>query len=179
MPDHEQEIEESSRNSFREQFSKFSWTFLVVAAAILFYYLIQYLGNISAFFLSVLKGISPVIWGLILAYLLEPIATFWERNLRLWKLPKSKDQEKTAKNLHVASAILMVISAIVIIALLLLLIVPEIKNSVTGIIQALPSQMENLSDSLRNKTFFDNNTALGQYANTALLKVFQSAEKSC
>jgi len=177
MPEHEQETEETSGDSLKDQFARFGWTFLVVAAAILFYYLIQYLGNISEFFISVLKGISPVIWGLILAYLLEPVASFWERNLRIWKLPKSKDKEKTAKKLHVASAILMVISAIVIIALLLLLIVPEIKNSITGIIQTLPSQMENLSVSLHNKTFFDNNTALGQYANTALLKVFQSAEK--
>ena len=177
MPEHEQETEEVARSPFREQLSKFVWTFLVIAAAILFYYLIQYLGNISAFFLSVLKGISPVIWGLILAYLLEPIASFWERNLLVWRLPKSKDKEKSAKKMHVASAILMVISAVVIIALLLLLIVPQITESVKGIINKLPSQMEDLAYKLRTNTFFDNKTAIGSYANNALLKAFQSAEK--
>ncbi len=176
MPENERE-ESSGKSVFMEQFSRFVWTFLIIAAAILFYYLIQYLGNISGFFLNILKGISPVIWGLILAYLLEPIASFWERNLRQWRLPKSKDKQKTAKNLHVASAILMVISAIVIIALLLLLIVPQITSSVQGIIQALPSQMENLAETLRTRGLFDNNTTFGKYANDAALKIFQSAEK--
>ena len=176
MPENEQE-ESSGKSAFMEQFSRFVWTFLIIAAAILFYYLIQYLGNISGFFLNILRGISPVIWGLILAYLLEPIASFWERNLRQWRLPKSKDKQKTAKKLHVASAILMVVSAIVIIAMLLLLIVPQITSSVQGIIQTLPSQMENLAETLRLRRLFDNNTTFGKYANDAALKAFQSAEK--
>ncbi len=178
MPENEQDLEESSeKSSFRGQFSKFSWTFLVVAAAILFYYLIQYLGNISGFFLKVLKGISPVIWGMILAYLLAPIADFWEKKLCEWRLPKSTDKQKTLKKMHTASAVLMVISAVVIIALLLLLIVPQITESVKGIINKLPSQMEDLAYKLRTNTFFDNKTAIGSYANNALLKAFQSAEK--
>lgn len=178
MPENEQDFEESSeKSSFREQFSKFSWTFLVVAAAILFYYLIQYLGNISGFFLTVLKGISPVIWGLILAYLLAPVADFWEKKLCEWRLPKSKDKQKTLKKMHTISAVLMVISAVVFIALLLLLIVPQITESVKGIVQALPNQMEDLAYKLRTNTFFDNKTSFGSYANSALLKVFQSAEK--
>jgi len=162
---------------WKEQLSKFIWNFLVVAAAILFYYLIQYLGNITNFIKTVLNGISPVIWGLVFAYLLEPIATFWERNLREWRLPKSDNPEKTAKRLHILSAVLMVITAVIIIAMLLLLIVPEITNSITGIMKVLPSQMENLSENLHNKTFFDNNTTFGAYANTAILKAFQSAEQ--
>lgn len=178
MSEKEQKPEEiSMKSSWKEQFTRFIWTFLVIAAAILFYYLIQYLGTISGFFLSILKGMSPVICGLLLAYLLEPIASFWERNLREWRLPKSKDKEKTEKNLHVASAILMVITAIVLIALLLLLIVPEISNSISSIVKSLPSQMENLSDNLRNKRLFDNKTAIGEYANSAMLSAFQSLEK--
>ena len=53
MSENEQEFEEASGKSpFSEQLSRFIWTFLVVASAILFYYLIQYLGNISDFFLK-------------------------------------------------------------------------------------------------------------------------------
>ncbi len=178
MPEHEQDLEDSSgKSSFQEQFSRFIWTFLIIAASILFYYLIQYLGNISDFFVKVLKGISPVIWGLILAYLLEPIASFWERNLREWRLPKSKDKEKTARNLHVLSAVLMVVSAIVMIATLLLLIVPQVSASISGLIKTLPSQMESLAESLRNKKLFDNNTSAGALANNLALKAFQSADK--
>ncbi|MDE5754561.1 MAG: AI-2E family transporter [Oscillospiraceae bacterium] len=168
---------DSNSENWKQQASKSLWMFLTIAAVIVFYYLIQYLGSISSFIAMILKGISPVIWGLVLAYLLEPISNFWERNLRSWRLPKSSNPEKTAKRVHVASAILMVITAFVFIALLLLLIVPEISNSISGIIKTLPSQMENFSDSLRNKTFFDNSTAVGAYANNTILSVFQSVEK--
>lgn len=178
MQETKQELQENSDSQlWKQQVGKFIWTFLTIAAAILFYYLIQYLGSISKFFSTIMNGISPVIWGLVLAYLLEPISNFWERNLRAWRLPKSKNPEKTAKKLHVISAILMVFTAFVFIALLLLLIVPEISNSISGIVKALPSQMENISDSLKNKTFFDNSTAIGVYANNAILGAFQSIEK--
>ncbi|MDE6004509.1 MAG: AI-2E family transporter [Oscillospiraceae bacterium] len=178
MQESKQETQENSSSEiWKQQLGKFIWTFLTIAAAILFYYLIQYLGSISKFFLSVMKGISPVLWGLVLAYLLEPICNFWERNLLAWRLPKSQNHERTKKRMHVVSAILMVISAVFIIALLLLLIVPEIYNSITGIGKSLPSQMENISDSLKNKTFFDNSTTIGVYANNALLSIFKSVEK--
>lgn len=178
MQESKQETQENSNSEvWKQQLGKFIWTFLTIAAAILFYYLIQYLGSISKFFLTIMNGISPVIWGLVLAYLLEPICNFWERNLLSWRLPKSKNREKTMKNVHVISAILMVISAFTVIALLLLLIVPEIYNSITGIGKTLPSQIENISYKLRNETFFDSPTAISAYANNALLKIFQSVEK--
>ena len=177
MPNEQEQEEHSGKNTFQEQFSRFVWTFLIVACAILFYYLIQYLGNISGFFLTVLHGISPVIWGLILAYLMEPIAAFWERNLQEWFLPKSKDTEKTKRKIHAVSAVLMVITAVFLLGMLLLLIVPQITNSISGIIKTLPSQMENLSESLRNKKLFDNRTTFGAYANNVALKAFQSADQ--
>ncbi|MDE6658038.1 MAG: hypothetical protein K2J88_05590, partial [Oscillospiraceae bacterium] len=61
MQESKQETQENSSSEiWKQQLGKFIWTFLTIAAAILFYYLIQYLGSISKFFLSVMKGISPV-----------------------------------------------------------------------------------------------------------------------
>ncbi|MDE5884471.1 MAG: AI-2E family transporter [Oscillospiraceae bacterium] len=168
---------DSGSESWKQQATKSLWMFLTIAAVILFYYLIQYLGSISSFIAMVLTGISPVIWGLALAYLLEPIANFWERNLRAWRMPKSSDPEKTAKRVHVASAILMVITAFVFIALLLLLIVPEISKSISGVAKTLPSQMENFFVRLRDRSFFDNSTTIGAFANNTLLTAFHSTEK--
>lgn len=169
--------DDASPENWKQQATKSLWMFLTIAAVILFYYLIQYLGSIFSFISMILTGISPVIWGLVLAYLLEPIANFWERNLRAWRMPKSSDPEKTAKRLHVASAILMVITAFIFIALLLLLIVPEISKSITGVVKTFPTQMENFLINLRNRELFDNNTAAGAFGNNTLLSIFQSGEK--
>ncbi len=167
--------------TWQERAQKSLWTFLTIAAAVVFYYLIQYLGAISAYIAAILKGISPVIWGLVFAYLLAPIASFYERNLtelvQRYKTSKGKESTpKTARRIRAGSAILTVLTAIAFIALILLLIIPEIYNSIAGIVKALPSQVENLSENLQNKTFFDNETTLGAYANSAILGALQSVE---
>lgn len=167
--------------TWQERAQKALWTFLTIAAAIVFYHLIQYLGAISAYIAAILKGISPVIWGLVFAYLLAPVASFYERNLtelvQRYKASKGKEPtHKTARRIRAGSAILTVLTAIAFIALILLLIIPEIYNSIAGIVKALPSQVENLSENLQNKTFFDNETTLGAYANSAILGALQSVE---
>ena len=67
--------------TWQERAQKAIWTFLTIAAAIIFYHLLQYLGTISAFIGKVFHGMSPVLWGLVFAYLLAPVAGFYERNI--------------------------------------------------------------------------------------------------
>ena len=161
--------------TWQDRAQKALWTFLTIAAAIIFYHLLQYLGTISAFIGKVLHGMSPVLWGLVFAYLLAPIASFYERNItELVMRSKAKNgkkpTEKTPKRIRGVTGILTLLTAIIFIAALLLLIIPEIYNSLSGIIKELPSQIETMSEKLANKTFFDNSTAIGQYANNTILE---------
>lgn len=165
--------------TWQNRAQKALWTFLTIAAAIIFYHLLQYLGTISAFIGKVLHGMSPVLWGLVFAYLLAPIASFYERNItelvmRSKAQKGKKATEKTPKRIRGVTGILTLLTAIVFIAALLLLIIPEIYNSLSGIIKELPSQIETMSQKLANKTFFDNNTAIGQYANNTILEALNS-----
>lgn len=167
--------------SWRDRANKALWTFLTIAAAIIFYYLIQYLGSISAYIGVILRGLSPVIWGLVFAYLLAPIAGFYERNITELVLRSKRSRgkaptEKTSKHIRVGSALLTLVTSIAFIALLLLLVIPAISESVTGIVKALPSQIENLSQRLQNKTFLDNSTAIGKYINESLLGALKNIE---
>ena len=59
--------EGSRRTTWRENAQKSLWTLLTIAAAIIFYYLIQSLGEITTYVGTLLKGISPVLWGLVFA----------------------------------------------------------------------------------------------------------------
>ena len=167
--------------TFRNRANKALWTFMTIAAAIIFYYLIQYLGAISEYIGVILRGLSPVIWGLVFAYLLAPIAGFYERNITdlVMRSKRSRGKEateKTPKRIRVGSALLTLLTAVAFIALLMLLVIPAISESVTGIVKALPSQIENLSQRLQSKNFFDNTTAIGKYVNESLLGALKNIE---
>ncbi|MBQ8926778.1 MAG: AI-2E family transporter [Oscillospiraceae bacterium] len=151
------------------------WTFLTVAAAILFYYLVQYLGTISKFIGTVLTGLSPVIWGLIFAYLLMPVAVFYEKHLLELFLPKTRDRRRTEKRCRAAAAILMLLSAVAFIAILLWLIIPQISSSITGVIKNLPEQMATLAEEVEGKVYFDEHTAFGASANAAIRSAMDKA----
>ena len=60
-------IKPSRGETWQERAQHSLWTFLTIAAAIIFYYLIQYLGTISSYIAMIFNGISPVIWGLVFA----------------------------------------------------------------------------------------------------------------
>lgn len=55
--------------------------FCVLAAAILFYYVIFNISEVKEFFDSFFNVCMPIIFGLIMAYLLSPICSFFERYL--------------------------------------------------------------------------------------------------
>ena len=156
------------RDDWHRRAVKALWTFLTIAASILFYYLVQYLGTISKFIGAVLTGLSPVIWGLIFAYLLMPVAVFYERRLLELFLPKSRNTRKTEKRCRTAAAILMLLSAVAFISVLLWLIVPQISSSITGVVKNLPEQMAALAREVEGKVYFDDKTAFGAAANAAV-----------
>ena len=59
----------------------FSASTVVFAVLVLIFYVISNLPAVSSFFGKVLSVLSPVIGGAALAYLCNPILSFWERHL--------------------------------------------------------------------------------------------------
>lgn len=168
---------QQNKETWQSNAAKSLWTFLTIAAAILFYHIIQYLGEISTFVGSVLSALSPILWGLVIAYLLDPVACFYERTVHGLLSEHGVSAEKNARLSRVIAAILMLFSAIGFIALLLWLIVPQITTSLSGIVKEAPSQINDLMAQLQSKTIFDNNSAFGRYANDTLLKSLDTLEE--
>ena len=165
-----------NKNTWQIVAVKSLWTFLTIAAAILFYYIIQYLGQISSFIGSVFSALSPIFWGLVIAYLLDPVAGFYERTVHGLLSEHGVSEEKNAKLSRVLSAFLMLFSAIGFIALLVWLIVPQVSTSMKGLAEELPLQIDAMMLQLQTKTVFDNNTAFGAYANDTLVEALESFE---
>ena len=62
--------------------------FLVIAAAIVFYVIVNHLSWLGATLKSFGRIISPFVWGLVIAYLLYPLMRIYYKGifLPLWKL---------------------------------------------------------------------------------------------
>ena len=131
--------------------------FLVIAASICFYYLIfrseAFSAKINAFF-SIL---SPVIYGIIIAYLLTPIVNFIERRI-LTPLFLKKSPEMTSKrkkHMRVISVILALLFVGILLYAFFSVIVPEVSSSIVAISYQFPYYIRNLNN-LSNKLLEDN-----------------------
>lgn len=133
--------------------------FLVIAASICFYYLIfrseAFSAKISAFF-SIL---SPVIYGIIIAYLLTPIVNYIERRfltpLFLKKAPESNVKKK--KYMRVISVIISLFLIVLLLYAFISIIVPEVSRSIIAISYQFPYYIRNLTQ-FSNKLLQDNPT---------------------
>lgn len=120
--------------------------FFVIAAAILFYMALNYLGLLKTGLGNLLKILSPFIWGLIITYLLVPMTRSMEKGLFLplgKRLYKSNGEKaaKLARGLSVLSAELFFIAVIV---ALVYLILPQLYSSLQTIVANSNTYLNNL-----------------------------------
>lgn len=129
--------------------------FFVIAASICFYYLVFHISSLIKNIQAVLHVFSPVIIGLILAYLMAPILNFIEKkilNPLFEKLNKNGKHNKAIRGLGITFTFLLVF---VIIYLLIAMLVSQIVPSIRNIITNFDSYLSNFYDWLNN--LLDNN----------------------
>lgn len=153
---------------------KYFWggltAFFVLTGSICFYYLIfhgdQFLAKISQLF----KVASPVVYGIILAYLLTPaVNNIEQRILKPLIIKAGKKITITAeKIMRVISIILTMIIAILLVYALFRILIPNIIISIESIAMQFPSYIQNLTT--WSADFLDNNphveTIVTQFVNT-------------
>ena len=117
-------------------------TFFVVASGILVFFTFLRFDAIAAFFKKVLSILQPIIIGLVLAYLLNPIVNFAEARL-LPLLRKHIQKEKSCKSLARSLSITFALFvAAVCIYILASIILPELLVSLRGLFLSLPELSE-------------------------------------
>lgn len=117
--------------------------FLTVAACVVFFFLIYRLPGILSFFGKILSVVQPVIIGLIIAYLVNPIAN--SINGELLKLAKKRFNKNSVIVRKISNAI-SVFGALAVFLLFLILIiymiVPQFIDSISSMIKVLPGQLD-------------------------------------
>lgn len=98
----------------------------------------------TSVFVKILSGIvnliMPFIFGIVIAYLLRPICLFFEK-----LFTKCFDRKKTGKRkglFRICSILLSLTLMLVFLTLLILAVLPELINSISGLLSQLPSAMD-------------------------------------
>ncbi|MEG0793322.1 MAG: AI-2E family transporter, partial [Lachnospiraceae bacterium] len=94
-------------SKIRQYFNRGISIFLVIAASILFYFLFLRFTNIFSGFVTIVNILKPILYGLIIAYLLRPIVEAVEERIIPFleqKFPKEDKVKKVARGIGIAVA---------------------------------------------------------------------------
>lgn len=151
--------------------------FCVVVASILFYYLLFHAPNLKSGLSNVLGICMPIIDGLVLAYLLNPILVYVENKIikRLYqKFGTDITSKKSKKRIRNFSIIITMIVFLFILYAFFSLVIPQIINSIQSIALQFPVYIKNLENWIEE--ILANNSDIEKFATQMLPKYSSELE---
>ncbi len=139
--------------------------FLTVAACVVFFFLIYRLPGILSFLGKIFSVTQPVIIGLVIAYLVNPIAN--SINSALLKLSKRyfNKRPEIVRKISMAISVIGALAAfLLILVLIIYMIVPQFIDSISSMIKVLPDQLDAFIKNI--STEFEQNKNLQTLINT-------------
>lgn len=119
--------------------------FSVIATSILLYFFILRFNNIAKAIGKIFVILKPIIYGIVLAFLLTLIYNFFDN--RLVKLFSKKRKEEDAK--HISKVLSIILSVFILFSILFLIFyvfIPKMILSILGIIEAWPENINNIEN---------------------------------
>lgn len=150
-------------SKLRQQFSRGITVFLIIAASILFYFALLRLTNLSDVFSKVINVLQPVIYGGVIAYLLNPIVNKVDKYLLPVASARMKNQEHAQKLTRTVGVFASIFVLIFLIVVLCNLLIPELYISIRNMVFTLPGQLNRLVNEI-------NEIATGETTTSAFLK---------
>ena len=135
------------KNKFDNVYFKWSFAlFSVIGSSILLYFFILRFDNIVKFFGNILYILKPVIYGIVIAFLLTQIYNYFDKRFAKL-LSRKKNCKKISKILSIAISILILL---LILFFIFYILIPKTIVSLLAIIEAWPQNMENIETWLRD-----------------------------
>ena len=131
---------------FNNKFFRWGFTaFLVIAGSILFYYLLFHGVNINDGFTKILEILTPVIVGLIVAYLLSPVLNFVEQRVlkKIFGIFKIKESLRSKTMMRCIGIIITIFLFYIIIHILVSMMLSEIVPSIKNIYDNFDTYVDN------------------------------------
>lgn len=150
----------------RQQFGKGMTYFLVVAASIIFYFALLRATNLTDVLWEIVDALKPILYGLVIAYLLNPIV----KKVDFYFIPflekRMKNGQKAAKISRASGIFLAIIIFFLIIVALFSMLIPELYKSVRDMVITLPGQLNDFVNHL-DKLYSDDSVT-GNLVKTAI-----------
>lgn len=142
----------------KKQYQKYMFwgitAFLVVVASVLFFFFIFRIDAVTALVGKIFTILRPILYGLIIAYLLGPIMNFWSRKLSHFLKDKIKSEKRRAGTVKGLSIFITMCIGVMIVGGLFTLVVPRLAESIRVMMDSLPGyvltaqeQLERLAES--------------------------------
>ncbi len=153
----------------KQQFGKSIAVFLAAAACILLYFLLLRVDQVSGIAGKIISVSKPIIYGLAIAYLLNPIVKGVDRRLLPFlerKFPKMKKKQQLSRSVGIFISIVFLLAVIV---ALFNMMIPELYRSIRDMIMNVPSQMERFAQSFSEMN--KNDTTLNRILTSTMTEV--------
>ena len=123
------------------------YAIFVAAMTILFYRFSSNTDNIApsiiAFIRAVAKVLLPILYGLLLSYLLNPIMMFFEKYYLKWFKPQTSKQKRSIRTLSIFTVYVSIIGLLI---LMIRYLVPQIYENIKELIEVAPQYIESIDN---------------------------------
>ncbi len=145
------------------------YAFAVIALSILLVFFCLNVSVVLSFVNRVLAILSPVVYALVITYLMNPLVSWFERRVFAF-LVKKKPRYQLRRALSIAAAFVLML---LVLGVFLYIVLPQIVTSTVGLVSSMSSYIVNLESNLRE---FVSNMGLPQEIIDQVLALVQSAE---
>ena len=146
--------------------------FAVIAASLLLFFLLFHLEKVTVFFNSLGSILRPIFMGAVIAFLLLPI----HRNILRFLIAITPDQRVKAPRdhsfLNFVAIVFSLLLAFFLFYLLLAMVIPQVYDSVVGLVQSIPDYIEVVQVWLQR--FFEDNPDI----QASVMSIYNSAATS-
>ena len=109
-----------------------------LALAIMFYFFMLNIGKMFGIAFKLIEILMPVIYGLVIAFILGPMCDSAEKYLDML-IPHMKNMELRGRLITGLGVVLSVLAALVMVGIILVLVLPQLFTSIVSIINTVPA----------------------------------------
>lgn len=146
--------------------------FAVIAASLCLFFLLFHLRAVTGFLNTLGIILRPIFMGMVIAFLLLPIHRGILRFLTAITSDKQKEDRRSLPFLNLVSAVFSLTAAFFLLYLLMAMVIPQVYDSIVGLVQAVPDYIEVVQGWLQ--TFFEDNPDI----QSAVMSVYNSSAAS-
>lgn len=142
---------------------------LIIGMGLLAFFALYRFESIAAIIKKIMGILAPIIYGLGIAYILNPIVVFWEKKIYHLLCKKSRNLKKNKKAARGLGIFISLLLAVAVLFVLFYLVIPELISTIYTLILSIPGQLEEFEGYLTS--FMDSNSGFSSLAQTILVSL--------